>query len=113
MPELVFVNAYVLVILILFTLKFLGLPPHSTPAQAKEYFLACIIPPDDEDWAKDAVGFFCKQVNEKTVQLNVEYKIPGQQQVISLSLLLSPSLPLFLSLSFSFSLSLSLLLSII
>lgn len=52
----------------------------STPAQAKEYYLACVIPPTDEDWARDAVEFFFKQINDRTVQLNVEYKIPGQQQ---------------------------------
>ena len=60
-----------------------SLPVCSTPAQAKEYYLACVIPPDDEDWARDALTFFCKELSDKPVQINVEYKIPGQQQVSS------------------------------
>ena len=68
-------------------------PRYSTPPQAKEYFLACVIPPDDEDWSKDAFEYFSKQVIERTVQLNVEYKIPGQQQVCTYTCMFSPLPP--------------------
>ncbi|XP_064396921.1 staphylococcal nuclease domain-containing protein 1-like isoform X1 [Halichondria panicea] len=51
------------------------------PPQAQEYFLACIIPPDDEDWLKDAFTLFCQEVTGKTLLLNAEYRITGQSYV--------------------------------
>ncbi|XP_065911934.1 staphylococcal nuclease domain-containing protein 1-like [Dysidea avara] len=53
----------------------------SLPPQATEYFLACSIVPEDEDWAKEALKGLKNEVLDQTMLLNVEYKIQGQQYV--------------------------------
>lgn len=53
-----------------------GLPP-----QAKEYYLACAIAPDDEDWLRESFTAFCNEVVDKPLLLNTEYRMQGQEYV--------------------------------
>jgi len=53
-----------------------GLPP-----QGKEYYLACVIPPNDEDWYQEALSAFNSDVMDQVMLLNVEYRSQGQEYV--------------------------------
>lgn len=53
---------------------------NSQPPQAKEYHLACIQPPSDDEWAQEAKIYFTKEVL-KEVLLNFEYRVQGQEYV--------------------------------
>lgn len=63
--------------------KLAALPSSYTglQAQAKEFYLACVASPPDEDWSKEAFTVFRDQVLNAPMKVNVEYKSQGQEYV--------------------------------
>jgi len=50
----------------------------SLPPQAREYRLACVQLPPDEEFCKDALDEFYNMIANKALLLNVEYKGTGE-----------------------------------
>lgn len=65
------------------TTRLAMLPPAflSDKPYAHEYILALVVLPTDEDDRKDAIKAFADDTLNKTLQLNVEYRISGAEHV--------------------------------
>jgi len=65
------------------TAKLAALPQQYSgfPAQAKEYALACLKVPSDEDHVEDLSNAFAKEALNKEFSLNTEYKLNNQEFV--------------------------------